>query len=194
MKTITLTKMLIGPLFAAAMLIATNGAQSQEANAIKEPVVPAIPAAAIATNPPPPPQMEEIPYHPERPSDAAIAVEGLNQVMIPLALFATIAFVVTIVIYASHRRNRQLHETIRLMVEKGQPIPNELLQDVTKIKPPSSDLNRGLRLSAIGLGLICYFAAQGDREWGMGMIPLLIGVAFLISWKIKSANKNIERN
>ena len=36
------------------------------------------------------------------------------------------------------------HETMRLMIEKGLPVPVELINPPPPVKPPKSDLRRGL--------------------------------------------------
>jgi hypothetical protein len=84
-----------------------------------------------------------------------------------------------------------LHDTLRLMIEKGQPIPPELLQPAEPQRRTNCDLRRGLIWSGVGVGLAVSLLVKHDEDvpWPLALIPLLIGVAFLITWKIES-NKN----
>ncbi|MDQ6630331.1 MAG: DUF6249 domain-containing protein [Verrucomicrobiota bacterium] len=104
-----------------------------------------------------------------------------------VVIIATFGFPVVIVglsAYFRSRKDKMLHETLRQMIEKGVPIPPELLKPSESIRKdrPRSDLRSGLVLIAVGIGLMMMLSAQHK---GVGSIPLLIGVAFLIVWKIE---------
>ena len=107
--------------------------------------------------------------------------------LIPVVMFTFIGISVWLGVNGKLKRNRQLHETLRLMIEKGQPIPPELLQSQDSPRRPRSDLRTGLVLIAVGIGV--FFLPLGNVSSRAGLIPLLMGVAFLIVWKIES-NKN----
>ena len=99
--------------------------------------------------------------------------------------------VVTAILYFSHRKTKMLHETIQAMVEKGVPIPPELLaksggdwsrtcppgsdpfQNVFSPPPPRNDLRTGLLMTGIGIGLTIFI---GDP----GAIVLFLGIAFIL--------------
>jgi hypothetical protein len=120
------------------------------------------------------------------------ALDSISMATFPVVLFAFIGICVALGVNGRIRRSRQLHETIRLMVEKGQPIPPELLQSQDPPRRPRSDLRTGLVLVSVGIGSILFFYGVGGNTanvWGLGLIPLLMGLAFLITWKIES-NKN----
>ena len=101
----------------------------------------------------------------------------------PIAIVAT-------VVYFRHRRNRMLHETLRSMIEKGVPIPPELLHPQEQRNLPKSDIRRGLVWIAVGIGLTVFFLVQDNHVWPIGLIPLLIGVAFLITWKVEGSKNS----
>lgn len=120
------------------------------------------------------------------------------------AIFWTfVASVILVPVYLRHRDRQQMHETLRLAYERGQPVPPELieaLQNNTPARPmstPDRDLRRGVILIAVGLG----FAGLGYGLWyglmsvddtaayvsggctaGVGAIPGLIGLAYLVLW------------
>ena len=83
------------------------------------------------------------------------------------------------------KRARLLHETLRLMIEKGQPIPPELLQSPDGLRRPRNDLRNGLVFISIGLGLGVVLLTEQTHDWPMALIPLLIGVALLLTRKLE---------
>lgn len=84
-------------------------------------------------------------------------------------------------------RNRQ--RTIRMLVEKGQPVPAELLAPAGRAVRQRSDARRGVVWTMVGLGLMIWLAAVNDWEggaWSFGLIPFLIGLGYLIVWKLEN--------
>jgi Domain of unknown function (DUF6249) len=89
--------------------------------------------------------------------------------------------------------SRMRQRTIRTMVEKGQPIPAELLAPATGTVRRRSDLRRGVVWAMIGLGAMVFFGAVNDWEngvWSLGLIPFLIGLGYLIVWKLETKKDN----
>ena len=87
------------------------------------------------------------------------------------------------------RRNRMLHETIRQMIDKGVPIPPELLAPSARATSPKvrSDLRNGLVMLAIGLGLVAIHLRGG---W----ILVFVGAAFLVIWYIEKKSNPDNRD
>jgi hypothetical protein len=108
-----------------------------------------------------------------------------------LAVFGMPVLIVALIMYFSFSRSRALHRTVRMMVEKGQPVPEALLNP-----PPAqrqrSDMRRGIVLTMIGLGIAIFLAATdwGGSSWTLGIIPLLIGVGYLLVWKLEGKKDN----
>src|SRR5262249_16348854 len=109
-----------------------------------------------------------------------------------MTVFGAPVLIVGLIMYFSFSRQRALHRTVRMMVEKGQPVPEALLNP-----PPAqgerSDLRRGVVLTMIGIGLIAFFGAVNDWEggsWTLGLIPFLIGVGYLLVWKLDTKKDN----
>jgi hypothetical protein len=106
---------------------------------------------------------------------ALVAITGT------LVVFGTPLLLVGIVLYFKHRQQQMTHRTIKELAEKGLPVPPELLD------PPRSQntsLRAGLVLLGLGLGLALFFAQVG-APWSIGLIPGLMGLALLVSWKIE---------
>jgi hypothetical protein len=85
--------------------------------------------------------------------------------------------------------NRMRQRTIRMMVEKGQPVPAELLAPEVRRVRRRSDARRGVIWTMVGLGLMIWLAAVNDWEggaWSFGLIPFLIGLGYLIVWKLEN--------
>ena len=105
-----------------------------------------------------------------------------------LSIFgAPVAIVVMIGIF-SMISTRMKQRTIRMMVEKGQPVPAELLAPATRGIRRRSDARRGVVWTMVGLGLMIWLAAVNDWEggaWSFGLIPFLIGLGYLIVWKLE---------
>jgi Domain of unknown function (DUF6249) len=109
-----------------------------------------------------------------------------------LTVFGAPVLIVGLILYFSFSRSRALHRTVRMMVEKGQPVPAALLNP-----PPAqrqrSDLRRGVILTMIGVGLMVFLGAVNDWEggaWTLGLIPFLIGAGYLLVWKLDAKKDN----
>jgi hypothetical protein len=114
------------------------------------------------------------------------------EILIPIvAILASFGFPVLIVgifYYSRFRKDKMLHETLRTMIDKGVPIPPELLKPAEADHKPRqrNDLRKGLVLVAVGIGLVVMLNTMHNKSLaGVGFIPLLIGVAFLIVWKLE---------
>jgi hypothetical protein len=109
-----------------------------------------------------------------------------------LTVFGAPVLIVGLIMYFSFSRSRAMHRTVRMMVEKGQPVPEALLNP-----PPAqrqrSDLRRGVILTMIGVGLMVFLGAVNDWEggsWTLGLIPFLIGAGYLLVWKLDTKKDN----
>lgn len=118
--------------------------------------------------------------------------DGMEWVAIPIVLiiFLTIfglpVAIVGTILYFSFSKSRAMHKTVRMMVEKGQPVPEALLNPPPVIRQ-RSDLRRGVVLLMVGAGLMVFFGAVNDwggGVWSLGIIPFLIGLGYLLVWKL----------
>jgi hypothetical protein len=110
-----------------------------------------------------------------------------------LTIFGAPVLIVGLILYFSFSRQRALHKTVRMMVEKGQPVPEALLAPPPPAQRKRSDLRRGVVLTMVGLGLMVFFGAVNDWEggaWTLGLIPFLIGVGYLLVWKLDTKKDN----
>jgi Domain of unknown function (DUF6249) len=105
-----------------------------------------------------------------------------------MTIFGAPVLIVAVIMYFGFSRNRMMHRTIRMMAEKGQPIPPALLAPPAPAVRQRSDMRRGVVLCMVGLGLMLFFAAVNDWEggaWAIGVIPFVIGLGYLLVWKLE---------
>ncbi len=114
--------------------------------------------------------------------------------VVMLIVFGTPVAVVAVIMYFGFSRNRMMHKTVRMMVEKGQPVPAALLNP-----PPHerkrSDVRRGVVMMMIGIGLVVFLGSVNNWEdgtWSIGVIPLLIGLGYLLVWKLEPKAPPVE--
>ena len=124
--------------------------------------------------------------------------DDIPEAVIPLVaivfmtIFGAPVLIVAFIMYFGFSRNRMMHRTIRMMVEKGQPVPPALLAPPAPAQRQRSDLRRGVVLGMIGIGLILFFGAVNNWEnglWAIGIIPALIGAGYLLVWKLEGGTK-----
>jgi hypothetical protein len=129
-------------------------------------------------------------------------MEGILGEAIPLAGIAMIVLVVVIPVwlrthYASQDR-KHLHETVRMMVEKGQPVSSEMLESLNNRSGvvsdgpartgSSADIRRGVTMIAValamcGLGFALYYVSDGYATGpivGAAAFPGFIGLGFVV--------------
>nr|WP_314434230.1 DUF6249 domain-containing protein [uncultured Brevundimonas sp.] len=111
------------------------------------------------------------------------------------AIFGTITAIVFGPIFLKYREKRDMQETIRHAVDKGQPLPAELIdamtKDVQKALPSrTKDIRRGIIWLAVGIGLAAFgVVSEMGGNWngnfdngllGVACIPATIGLAFIV--------------
>jgi energy-coupling factor transporter transmembrane protein EcfT len=127
---------------------------------------------------------------------------------LPLLIpFAGMAFslLALLVIFGWLRKvDQHRHETIRKYLENGKEVPEEFLvgQDKPKNWQPVSDIRKGLIWCSVGLGIsLTLFILTGSsmynfsgagRTSAIGIIPLFIGIGYLIAAKLDPKRSNEE--
>lgn len=94
---------------------------------------------------------------------------------------------------SAYRRQKLWHETARIALEKGQPLPPLSNEDKPKSerRDAGSDIRNGLILIAVGGGLYLFMGnVAGENISHVGAIPGLIGVALLLFGLISAFTKN----
>ncbi|MFT4955669.1 MAG: hypothetical protein ACI8U3_002066 [Brevundimonas sp.] len=123
------------------------------------------------------------------------------ELLIPLAPFIMVVAIVAIVFVSKNRDRREIQQTIRTALERGQPLPAEMVeamsQDTRKPVPSAArDMRIGVIWLAVALGLTVMGWSlgfvDGDNEIfyvmsGIASIPGFIGLAFIV---LSFFNKN----
>lgn len=108
----------------------------------------------------------------------------LIAIVIPLAGIILGGVITVSAMYFHNRRREMWHQTARLALEKGQPLPPQADEAPAAQGPRShrsNDFRSGLILIAVGGGLYLFLnsvGAEGARF--VGAIPGFIGVALLL--------------
>jgi hypothetical protein len=105
-----------------------------------------------------------------------------------LTIFGAPVLIVAVIMYFGFSKNRMMHRTVRMMVEKGQPVPPALLTPPAPAQVQRSDMRRGVVLVMVGLGIMVFLGAMNDWEggaWALGIIPFLIGAGYLLVWRLE---------
>ena len=96
-------------------------------------------------------------------------------------------------VWLKMRRDKLLHETARHYAQLGLPLPAELLRPrddgPSREWTPRRQLHIGAINVAVGLGLgTMFYVMQPDRWlWAIGCIPLFVGLALLLLWRMETA-------
>jgi len=121
------------------------------------------------------------------------------EILIPLAPFLMIAAIVIIPRWYRTNERREMQKTLRAAIDKGQTLPPELVDALSKdsVRPPataSRDLRTGIILLAVGAGIALMGYGISFEEMdalypfaGIAAIPAMIGLAFIV---LSIFNKN----
>lgn len=111
------------------------------------------------------------------------------------AVFGTITAIVFGPTFLKYREKRDMQETVRHAVDKGQQLPPELIdvmtKDVQKSLPSrTKDVRRGIIWLATGIGIAAFsVVTEWSGGWnnnidngllGIACIPVTIGLAFIV--------------
>ncbi|MBX9614660.1 MAG: hypothetical protein K2X25_03615 [Caulobacteraceae bacterium] len=126
------------------------------------------------------------------------------------AIFAVFGSITAIVIgpsYLKSRERREMQATVRAAIERGQPLPPEVIEalgkEATKNLPSRTrDIRRGIIWLAVGIGMAAFSIINEMRDFGddwsdgpnfdgslvgISAIPITIGLAFIV---LSFFNKN----
>ena len=107
------------------------------------------------------------------------------ELLIPICGMLMPLGLVLVALNFAWKTQERKHRTIVDLLEKGLPVPRELLSPQRR---EGSALMRALTLVGVGVGTSAFLGAMFQLEhglWAAGLIPLAIGVAQLIALKIE---------
>lgn len=133
--------------------------------------------------------------------DRGVISEIIDDIIPLTAIIATFGMpvlIVFVVFYFKHRRRAENLAMAREFLNKGMPVPAELLDPLNEesrftypgVPTDRSrlDLRKGFKLAFIGLGvtIALYISSPHSNTWGWGLIPTVMGIGFIISGWIES--------
>ena len=115
------------------------------------------------------------------------------------AIFAVFGSLTAIIVgpgWLKSREKREMQETLRRAIDKGQDLPAEVIDALTKdvsrnLPSATKDIRRGIIWLAVGIGIAAFGLINdlgGDADWGghvgdgllgIAAIPATIGLAFI---------------
>lgn len=108
--------------------------------------------------------------------------------VMPFSAFIFVLLLLSIIFGYEWKKDKNRNETIRRYLEKGIEVPRQLLVD--KDNPgswkPVSDVRKGLIWFSVGLGvsLTLFIISESARGAAIGIIPLFIGIGYLVAAKL----------
>jgi len=110
------------------------------------------------------------------------------EVIVPTVMFTCLAFVFGLLFWFRYRARREMQETLRVALDKGQDLTPEIIDRLGHPKAaPDKDLRLGIIWLAVAVGLVLIgFAVPdhgGDALRGLlagAALPFAIGVAYMI--------------
>jgi hypothetical protein len=115
--------------------------------------------------------------------------DSLVPMVVSAVTFGAIVATVAILLFFRYRSQIARQELARAFLEKQLPVPAELLSASQRSR--NGDLRRGMVLLLGGIGLSAALFFGGNRgAVGSGLVPALIGVAFLIVWRVEGRTRD----
>ena len=121
----------------------------------------------------------------------------LTPILIVAIVFSAITAIIFGPSYLKSREKREVQQTVRHAIDKGQDLPPELIDAMTrdvasKLPSRTRDLRRGVIWLAVGIGFAA-FSYLSNLGWndhdmegasaammGLAAIPATIGLAFIV--------------
>ena len=121
----------------------------------------------------------------------------LTPILIVAIVFSAITAIIFGPSYLKSREKREVQQTVRHAIDKGQDLPPELIDAMTrdvasKLPSRTRDLRRGVIWLAVGIGFAA-FSYLSNLGWsdhdmqeatgamfGLAAIPVTVGLAFIV--------------
>jgi len=120
----------------------------------------------------------------------------LTPVLIVLTIFGAIVAIIVGPSWLKTREKREMQQTIRHAIDKGQELPAELIDAMTKdvqksLPSRTRDIRKGIIWLATGIGIAAFSLVSdfGGSDWdgnnfdsgmlGLACFPAVIGLAFI---------------
>ena len=113
----------------------------------------------------------------------------MNEELIPIVMFISIAVVFVVWFYFRHRDRMETQRTFRLALDKGTELSPEFIKQLGEPEPSNDrDLRRGMIWLALAVGLVLIGVAVPEPDAFRGLLagaalPFAIGCAYMIMYR-----------
>jgi len=117
--------------------------------------------------------------------------ESVGEVIIGILaitlIFGGPIIIVGLVLFSRYRRRKLLHESMNKLIDSGRDIPDNLFNEIEGTNDHDQSLRKGMTSTGLGIAVIISLSLIADPTIGsLGLIPLMIGLAHLLIWKVNS--------
>ena len=119
-------------------------------------------------------------------------MENVSEMWIPITMFLTMGVVISLFFMFRYRARRDLQDTFRTAIDKGQELTVEMIERLGSPPPaPNRDLRRGLVSLGIAVGFALFGVVLGEDDAVRPMLavacfPLATGIAYLLMHRFSS--------
>lgn len=119
----------------------------------------------------------------------------MNEELIPIVMFLGLTVVFCTLFWFRYRARREMQETFRMALDKGQELTPEVIDRLGHPKPSKDkDLRLGVIWLALAVGLVLIGFAVPDEDALRGLLagaafPFAIGIAYLILHRFTDRNQ-----
>lgn len=110
--------------------------------------------------------------------------------------FFGIVITIAVLIYLNRVKSREfMHKERMALVERAEALPENINQLLAGFTPaPDRDLRVGLiwLISGLGSSLVLYLLADSRPYWPAGLIPVFVGLGYLVSFLVLSRRQRGE--
>ena len=121
-----------------------------------------------------------------------------GEVFIPIVMFISMAVVIIVWLYLTHRSRVETQQTFRLALDKGNELSPEFIKQLGEPEQDKDrDMRRGLIWLSLALGLVLIGFAVPEPEALRGLLagaalPFCIGCAYMIMYRFGAKKESSE--
>ena len=113
----------------------------------------------------------------------------VTEALIPISMFLALAVVISLFFMFRYRARRDLQDTLRTAIDKGQELTPEIIEQLgTPPASPDRDLRRALIALGVAGGFALFAVVLGEEDavrplLAVSCFPLVVGIAFLLMYR-----------
>jgi hypothetical protein len=110
-----------------------------------------------------------------------------HEAPVVIAGMISVAIVVSVVLLILGRLKIEQQRTLQKLLEQGEAAKSEWARELGASSRSETDFRRGILFVVTGLALSVFMFFVGGTAWTFGLLPLAIGVVYLVFWKLNAA-------